>query len=183
VISFTPFPILEAENLLLRGMSLADKQDIFSMRADTRMHVYTDTKPDATIADTEAYIRKMLAGVEANQWIIWAIEHKPTRKVIGSVSIWHIDEEQLTGELGYGITPDYQSKGLMKEALLRVIDFGFHSMRLHTLLAYTEEENLHSKKLLQRCGFRFTGQIDEPGSRSEKVFRMDIYQLENKIGV
>jgi len=179
--SFSPFPILETENLFLRRMSLTDSQDIFSIRADPRMHTYTDTKPDETITETETYINKMLTGVDANKWIIWAVEHKLSRKVIGSISIWNIDVGNFSGELGYGIMPDYQGKGLMKEALLRVIDYGFRSMRLHVLLAYTEENNLHSKKLLQRCGFRFAGQIDEQGCQSEKVFRMEIYQLENGI--
>ena len=45
-----------------------------------------------------------------------------------------------TGELGYGIMPDYQGQGLMKESLLSVIEYGFNIMNLEELLAYTERK-------------------------------------------
>ena len=178
---FSSFPELITENLILRRLKPSDRNDLFAIRSNPSMHRYTDTVPDGEISQTDAYIDKMLDGVDTGKWIIWAIEHKPTRKVIGSVSIWNIDEVQMTGELGYGIIPDYQSKGLMKESLMRVIDYGFHSMRLHALLAYTEESNLQSIKLLQRCGFQYTDRIDEPGSRNDKIYRMDVYRLESDI--
>ena len=42
-------------------------------------------------------------GVEHDKWIIWAIEHKNSKKVIGSICIWNINEVGDSGELGYGI--------------------------------------------------------------------------------
>lgn len=71
-----------------------------------------------------------------------AIEHKASRKVKGSISIWNIDNEKGAAELGYGIIPDFQNKGLMKEALLSVVDYGFNVMKLKSLNAYTEERKL-----------------------------------------
>lgn len=53
-----------------------------------------------------------------------------SQKVIGTISIWNINLEQRNAELGYGITPAYQNKGLMKEALLSVADYGFNVMNL-----------------------------------------------------
>ena len=63
----------------------------------------------------------MNKGIDDNKWIIWAIEHNQSHKVLGTISIWNINEEQRSGELGYGIIPDYQGQGLMKESLLDVI--------------------------------------------------------------
>lgn len=177
MINFNPFPTITTKNLLLRRMTQDDKHDIFEMRKDPRMHEYTDTKRDENIDDTTAYIDKMLRGVDENKWIIWAIEHKASKKVIGSISIWNIDKNQETAELGYGIVPDYQGKGLMKEALLSVINYGFNTMRLKLLDAYTEEENISSIKILGSCKFKAVNKVDEPGYCNDRLYHMIVYRL------
>lgn len=179
MIRFAPFPNLETENLILRKMDQNDVGDIFEMRKDTRMHEYTDTKVDENIDETKAYIDKMNKGVDDDKWIIWAIEHKQTNKVIGTISIWNFDSEQKSGELGYGIIPDYQGKGLMKEALLSVVKYGFDKMNLYVLDAYTEEKNLSSIKLLEKCDFTEIKRVDDEGYFSNRVYHMVVYRLEN----
>lgn len=179
MISFNPFPIIKTENLLLRKMTLDDKNDIFQMRKDPRMHEYTDTKPDKTLEETEDYIEKMLKGINLNKWIIWAIEHKESNIVIGTISIWNIDKGRRKAELGYGIVPEYQGKGLMKEALLSVVDYGFNIMKLKSLEAYTEENNIRSLKLLEKCKFKLVDKAAEQAYFKEGMLHMLVYSLEN----
>ncbi|MGE5580511.1 MAG: GNAT family N-acetyltransferase [Bacillota bacterium] len=174
---FDPFPVLETERLRLRRIAMDDADDMFAMRHDPRMHTYTDTKPDETIDDTRTYIGKMNAGVDAGKWIIWAMEHKVTGRVIGSISIWNLNEERQSGELGFGIVPSHQGQGLMREALQRVTGFGFQAMNLDILEAYTEQGNLPSLKLLERCGFSEVGRVDEEGTAGGRTYHMVIYRL------
>lgn len=179
--SFTPFPALETERLVLRKLTLADSLDAFAMRADPRMHRYTDTMPDQTVSETEAYIQKMAQGVDEGKWILWAMERKDTRRVVGIVSIWNLDQRHGTGDLGYGVHPDDQGQGLMREALRAVISFGFEKMRLHALTAFTEESNLPSKKLLENCGFQEAGRVDDTGENNNQIYHMIEYKLQNML--
>lgn len=179
MISFNPFPVIETNNLVLRRMEHRDIDDIFQMRNSPEMHEYTDTRPDKTTEETRIYIEKMNKGVDENKWIIWAIEHRQSKKVIGSISIWNINIEQRSGELGYGIIPDYQGKGLMKEALLRVVDYGFNVMKLRVVDAYTEESNIKSCKLLDNCKFIKANRVDDQGYYSNRVYHMIVYRLGN----
>ncbi|MBS3937126.1 MAG: GNAT family N-acetyltransferase [Peptococcaceae bacterium] len=121
---FTAFPALETSRLLLRRMSHDDVEDLFAMRQDARMHKHTDTKPDETAAETFAYIDKMNRGVDGNRWLIWAIEHRQSHKVVGTICVWNIDRENNSGELGYGIVPDYQEQGLANNRVYRLIVYG-----------------------------------------------------------
>ncbi len=175
---FDPFPALETERLMLREMTLSDQADLFAIRADPRMHVFTDTKPDGRVEQTSAYIEHMRKGVAENRWIIWAIAHKKTNRVIGSVGIWNIDEAKNTAELSYGIAPDYQGKGYMAEALACALAFAFQTMRLAALEAYTETDNVSSRKLLE--GFHFTevDRVDDPSDDGKRVYHMIVYRLE-----
>ena len=179
MINFSPFPDIETKNLLLRRMNHTDINDLFEMRKDSRMNEYTDTKIEKNLDETKAYIHKMNKGIDDNKWIIWAIEHKQSNKIIGTISIWNINWEQKNGELGFGIIPNYQGQGLMKEALLNVVEYGFDVMQLKTLDAYTEENNLKSMKLLERCKFVNINRVDDEGYYSSRVYHMIVYRLEH----
>jgi ribosomal-protein-alanine N-acetyltransferase len=177
--NFHPFPILKTENLIMREIAPRDREDLFMARKDPRMHEFTDTVPDETREDTEKYMEKMAKGVAGNQWIIWAIEHRNSQKVIGSICIWNLDSEGQSGELGFGIIPDYQGRGLMQEALRKVVEYGLGTMNLAHLDAFTEEMNVRSRKLLEKCRFGETGRVDDPGYHSDRVFHMVVYQFPN----
>lgn len=177
--NFQPFPNLETKNLLLRRLNYNDINNLHDMRKDSRMIEYVDVKPDENINETKEYIDKMNRGIDDNKWIIWAIVHKQSEKVIGTISIWNINSEHTGAELGYGILPDYQGKGLMKEALLKVIEYGFDVMLLKHLDAYTEENNFKSLGLLERCNFKEVDKIIEEGYFKNRVYNMIIFRLNN----
>ncbi|MFL0268065.1 GNAT family N-acetyltransferase [Candidatus Clostridium radicumherbarum] len=175
-----PLPVIETKNLILRKMDYDDIYDIFQMRKDPRMNEFTDTKLDEIPEETRSYIEKMNKGVDENKWVIWAIEHKQSKKVIGSISIWNINLEQKSAELGYGIIPEYQGRGFMKEALLSAADYGFNVMNLETLEAYTEENNIKSIKLLKGCKFEEVDRVDDEGYYNDRIYHMVVYRLTNK---
>ncbi|WP_017381531.1 GNAT family N-acetyltransferase [Paenisporosarcina sp. TG-14] len=175
--NFTPFPTIETKNLLLRKMSQLDLIDLFEMRKDSSMHEYTDTLVEGNIDETKAYIEKMNIGVDDNKWIIWAIEHRQSTKVIGTICIWNLNEEEKSGELGYGIIPRFQGQGLMREALVHAVEYGFNVMKLKFLDAYTEENNDKSIKLLETCKFTEISRVDEDGYSKSQTFRMVVYRL------
>lgn len=180
MISFMPFPVLETERLILRKINHNDVDDLFDMRNDPRMVEHTDSKPDQNINETRAYIDKMNTGVDDNKWIIWAIEHKQISKVIGTISIWNFNDECTSGEFGYGIIPEYQGQGFMKESLLRVTEFGFDKLNLIELYAYTEENNLASIKLLESCNFVEIDRVIDPGYFTKRDYHMIVYRLVNQ---
>jgi len=177
---FDPFPVLETERLILRKMSPDDRDDFFAMRSDERMHEYTDTTPDHDISETDEYLAKMLQGVDENRWIIWAIQHRDSARVIGSVGIWNFNETQTTAELSYGIATEFQGRGYMGEALGRVIEYAFATLKLTALEAYTEAENTPSRRLLNRIGFVEAGQVDDPSADGSCVYHMIVYHLQRQ---
>lgn len=154
-----------------------DIDDLFEMRKNPKMNEFTDTRLDETKYETKGYIDKMNKGIDDDKWIIWAIEYIQAEKVIGSISIWNFSKEQKSGELGYGIIPDYQGKGLMREALSSVIRFGFEVIGLEFLEAYTEENNVKSINLLKGCNFLEVGRVDEEGQFNDRIYNMIIYRL------
>ena len=167
-LNFSPFPSLTTGRLLLRQLMPEDAEAIFSLRNDETVNQYLGRPKTNTMAEAAAFIDKITKGITDNQSMYWVISLKENKEVIGTICTWNIDNEKDTAEVGYELLPAFHGKGIMQEALAAVIDFGFNTMQLKTIAAYTVPGNIASSKLLERNNFKL---IDTAG---EEV----IYQLE-----
>ncbi|PKK96577.1 MAG: GNAT family N-acetyltransferase [Tenericutes bacterium HGW-Tenericutes-1] len=174
---FEPFPTLETERLLIRRIEQYDSEDIFSMRSHPMMHLFTDTLPDTLSIQASNYISRIHKGFSEQIFFFWGIELKSIKKLIGTVCIWSLDELANSGELGYGLHPDFQRKGYMQEALIPVIHFGLDTMNLKVLEAYTEINNLRSIHLLEKLNFHREKIIIEKGQNKHQDFHMAVYSI------
>lgn len=172
-----PFPQLETERLILRKMISSDKDDIFYMQSNPKMSEHSDSQPETEPDGALAYIERMNTGVSEGKWFIWALEEKETHKVVGTVCIWNFSNDKKIAELGYGIIPECQGKGLMSEALLSIIDYSFNVLDMNLLDAYTEENNLPSIKMLNRIGFKDVDRVIDEGFYKEQDFCMIVFRL------
>ena len=89
-------------------------------------------------------------------------EWRENHKVIGSLGIETLslslsDEyENLVGrEIGYVLSKDYWGKGLMPEAVNRVIKFCFEKENYDYLMCSHSVINSQSKRVIEKSGFRF----------------------------
>jgi len=150
---FTQFPNLESERVILRKLQSKDAELIFDYQSNPENFPFVDMPVYTELKQAEDYISKMNNGVEKSSWIIWAIADKVTDLILGTISIWGIEEDKSAAELGYGLYSGNTGKGLMSEALNLSVKFGFEVMGLDYLDAYTNIKNLKSCSLLERNGF------------------------------
>jgi ribosomal-protein-alanine N-acetyltransferase len=157
---FPPFTNLTTERLLLRELKPGDAEQIFKIRSDNRVNEFIDRTPAKSIQDGLNFINQIIANQNKNEGIMWAITLKDDPTLIGTIVYWHIVKEKDEAEIGYEMLPDYFGKGIMQEALLKVIEFGFERMQLKTVVADTKADNKRSINLLQKCGFAKTDKED-----------------------
>ena len=107
-----------------------------------------------TIEEVEEFIHKVNKGIEAEEMILWGISTKDSpKKVIGSICLWNFSSDKKTAETGYDLMPAYHGQGLMGEALRAVITYGFQTLQLHGIEAFTQKNNAASLKLLKKNNF------------------------------
>jgi ribosomal-protein-alanine N-acetyltransferase len=156
-LNFTPFPGLSTPRLVLRELSLDDAEQIFLIRSNATVNAFIDRKPAASIDDARTFIKNILANQNNGEGLMWAITLKGDPKLIGTIVYYHIVKENDKAEIGYELLPTYHGQGIMQEALLKVINFGFENLGLKIIEADTRADNLSSIKLLERCGFAKAG--------------------------
>ncbi len=86
-----------------------------------------------------------------------AITLKPKRELIGGVGVRVIDRDNLTGELGYTLHPDFWGYGLASEASYAMLEAGFHQLGLQRIVALCDQRNKASARVMERLGMRREG--------------------------
>jgi [ribosomal protein S5]-alanine N-acetyltransferase len=152
--NFTPFPELKTERLLLRRLTMDDKPEIFFLRSDERVLRFIGREPAVSIEEAVAFIQRISDAVDANESIMWAITLKDNpAKLIGNICYWQLQPENYRAEIGYSLHPDHWRKGIMKEAILKVLEYGFQVLKLHSIEARTSPDNIASAAVLEATGF------------------------------
>ncbi len=91
-------------------------------------------------------------------------------EVIGDVAIQDIDHEHKHATLGLSINAlKHRNLGYGKEALERIIKYGFETLKLHRLEAETSSLNKPAQKVLEDLGFH------HEGTKRETIFYRNHY--------
>jgi len=154
IVNFTPFPVMFTERLLLKQINDEDIHQLFELRSDKEVMKYIPRKPAQTIEDARQLILHFDEVVHNNEKITWGIFLKETVQLIGTIGYVNIYKDNYRAEIGYLLNPKFQGKGMMTEALKRVIEYGFNDLKFHSIEAIVHPENNGSSKLLENNQFK-----------------------------
>jgi [ribosomal protein S5]-alanine N-acetyltransferase len=152
--NFSPFPKITTQRLLLRRMTEKDTGEIFFLRSNEDVMQYIDRPRAASVQDAEAFLDIINNSLDINDGITWGITIKENaEKLIGTIGYWRMKKEHYRAEIGYMLHPVFWKKGIMKEAILAVLEFGFDTLHLHSVEANINAENAASAGILEATGF------------------------------
>lgn len=152
-LNFTPFPVLYTERLVLKSLSHDDDVAFAEIRNNPRVNEFLYRPDIISIEYANDFIGKRIVDAENNESIMWAIHFKEQTKLLGSICLWNIAAEKDKAEIGYEMHPDYYGKGIMHEAMQRVIKYAFEEMNVKTIEALPVKDNTKSIQLLERNNF------------------------------
>ena len=153
-LNFSPFPVIETERLLLRSLSMDDLQQLYLLRTNEKVNTHLNKAPDESVLATKAKIEEIQDLQQKNDAVFWVITLKGNPEImIGNIGYWRMEKAHYRAEIGYLLHPDHWQKGIMKEALNAVIEYGFKTMKLHSIEANINPDNIASGTLLESCGF------------------------------
>ncbi len=118
---FVPFPTLTTGRLILRALEARDDQAIFAHRCDDRVNTYLEDFRHASVAQSQAYIARVLNEIARGKTIMWVITEKGKHKFLGTVCLWNISKAERKAETGYTLLPEFHGRGYMQEALAKTI--------------------------------------------------------------
>jgi len=174
--AFKPFPILKTERLILKKLNHTHIQSLYDYQSNKSNFVHVDMPIYTSLTDASNYVKKMNEGVDSYKWIVWGICLKESETLIGTISIWNLDEKENIAELGYGLFPMFRNKGYMKETLKLIEQYAMFTMKLDCLQAYTSKSNLESIKLLESLDFDYLKTVLDAETSSGIPCEMVVYK-------
>ncbi|TLS38138.1 GNAT family N-acetyltransferase [Pseudalkalibacillus caeni] len=174
ILSFTT---LETPRLLLREINQGDLPEIFNIFSDKETLRYYGMEPFETEEEAEQLINAFRKGFEENQAIRWGIILKETNNLIGTIGFHNWSKRSFRAEVGYELSSNTLRKGIMTEALNKVIPYAYNEMGLNRIGATVAPENMASRKLLAKFSFREEGLLQDYGYSNGKFFDLMMHAL------
>jgi [ribosomal protein S5]-alanine N-acetyltransferase len=156
-------PII-TERLLLRAFTLEDVPGIHAA-------LYSD--PDAmrfiggahTLERTRQGIASYIDHQERVGYSFWAVEERASGTVIGEAGLYPLNGTGPDVELGYAFGSPWWGRGYATEAGGAILQAAFATLGMPRIVAVAKRENVDSRHVLEKLGFRQEGERDAWGSR------------------
>ena len=157
--------------------SIADALNVQFIRSDEKVMNYMDSERHLTVQFSENFISENLKTYEQRNGIFWALTEKSSGKFIGDFAFWKIDKKNSRTEIGYSLSPEFWGQGYMKEAMIRILNFGFNDLKLHSIEANINPNNENSRRLLIKLGFKQEAYFRENYYYNGTYLDSEIYSL------
>ena len=149
-------PVLETKRLTLRAPTLKDAKAVAVLANDRRIAENTARIPHPyQLADAEKFIAGANKADGETVFLITARENTNRSQILGACGVAVGDPN--APELGYWLGVPHWGQGFATEALHAVIDFAFSEFEHSALHAGARVTNPASRRVLEKCGFQWTG--------------------------
>ena len=145
--------ILTTERLILRPWRLSDLDDLYEYASVDGVGQMAGWKPHESKEESLEILRRFIDGKKT-----FALEYKG--KVIGSLGVERYMEEKYPEfddkrcrEIGYVLSKAYWGRGLMPEAVRKVIEYLFEEVKLDLIFCGRFLSNHQSARVQEKCGF------------------------------
>lgn len=147
---------IHTERLTLRKFVFEDAKAMYENWAkDERVTKFLTWPPHENLETTQYVLSMWCDDYKNDNFYQWAIVYEG--KVVGSISVVRISDENELAELGYCLSYDYWGKGIMTECAKAVINFLFEEVSVNRVSICHAVQNPASGKVAKNCGLEFEG--------------------------
>jgi len=145
---------IRTSRLILRPWNESDKPLFASLNADPRVMEYFPSVLSSLESDQLA--DKIQSGIDSNGWGPWAVELIDVDRFIGFIGLSQVTsfEAHFTPavEIGWRLAFDYWGKGLATEGAKAALCYGFETLKLPEIVAFTTKKNHRSRSVMEKMG-------------------------------
>ena len=149
------------DRLILRPWSLDDSSDLYEYAQSELVGPNAGWKPHKSEEESKEIINMFITNNDS-----YAIVLKEENKVIGGIGLHNrkpdVSLEDLEQrEIGYVLNPKYWGNGYVPEAVRALLKYGFEKMNLDLIWCGHYDFNSKSKRVNEKCGFKYKFTIKE----------------------
>jgi len=146
--------IIETERLVLREITLADKEELFNLHSRPEVQQYTGEPLVKSIAEMEEAIQIRIDDYKKYGYGRWAAFLKDEMQFVGWAGLAYLPEFDEI-DLGYRFLAEYWGLGLATEASRAILSYGFDHLKLKRIVAIAMKEHAASIRVMEKVGMKF----------------------------
>lgn len=148
-------PVQMTERLVLRPPHKEDIEAIVHLANNLNVARMVSSLPHPYPRERAVHFVEQAASGAIGK-IVYAITLVDTGEFIGCALLY--DHRYGSGyEIGYWLGEPYWGKGYATEAATALIDVAFRNLALELLYISAQSRNAGSKRVIEKCGFKYTG--------------------------
>ena len=176
-IDIQEFPTITTDRLELIRLTQDHVKDMHVLRNNVNSMRHIGKSLPIPLEEIKNLVHSIEQGILKNESIGWGITLKKSDQVIGSIGFHRIDKQNHRAEIGYMLLPDYWGIGFMSEIFKPVLDYGFNTLKFHSVMANVDPENNRSINILKKYKFVKEALFKEDYYFEGKFIDSEIYSL------
>ncbi|MDF2988926.1 MAG: family acetyltransferase [Eubacterium sp.] len=169
---------LETDRLLLRALTQKDAEKVYkNWTSNTEVTRFLRWDAHTSVEVTKDWIKCCEESSKNAAFYDWGIILKETCEPVGSISAF-IGEDPNRYEVGYVLAKKYWNKGIVSEALKRVLEFLHIEVGIKNFYALHAVGNPASGAVMLHAGFKYVGEGIYKSFNGLKEFQSKVYFLD-----
>ena len=164
-------PVLETERLILRPLSIDDLDAVYKWASDPRVNKYMIYPLYKSKDDGVEWLNTLYEDDDKKDF---GFVLKETGELIGSGGIYYHSDIDVWS-IGYNLSYDYWNRGLVTEAMTKIIEWARQSFTVHVVAATFAIGNIGSQRVMEKLGMTFYEDTEYSKLDNSETFKAKTY--------
>jgi RimJ/RimL family protein N-acetyltransferase len=145
--------VIGTDRLVLRPAVDTDRDAIATLNGDARVGAWLGGVRSR--AESDAFVDRVQAHEAEHGFGFWVVERQADTRLVGMTGVWWAPPEMKMApvvEIGWRFHPEAWGQGYATEAAKAALAYGFETLRLPEIIAFTARTNLASQSVMRRIG-------------------------------
>jgi len=156
------FPFIESARLRFVELNDSYSEKIFEYASDQEVTKYVSWKRHESRNDTAEFLKWARSQKDKLYHFDFGLVLKESDEFIGTTGTSNYNRNEKSIDFGYVLNKKYWGMGYATEAAREICRYVFQLKDLEYLRAYVFEENLRSRRVLEKCNFINRGELKCP---------------------
>jgi len=173
-------PILTTRNLILRPIDEKDIAALYALFSSEQVMEFMDVERFTNVSEAAQMVSFFRDKLQSGEGMRWGISLSARNELIGTCGFHHINKAHYKAEVGYDLLPAWWGKGVMTQAISRILQYGFEELHFNRIEAVVDPTNNRSFQLLERIGFQREGLLRQAFYEKNGFADAYMYSLLNR---
>lgn len=170
---------METNNYLLREIESSDLENIYRGLSNPKITRYYDVH-FSTREETLEQMQWYRTLKEKGTGIWWCICDRDNEAFCGAAGFNDLEPNHRKAEIGLWLLEEYWGKGILKEVMPALFEYGFSVLDLNRIAGFVHSDNTKCKRALEKVDFTYEGTMRAHEIKNGTHIDLDIYAILQK---